>query len=106
MMKNTKKIAFFAIVMLLVMILPAFGQPKIPKAPAAIANTIRAMGGVTIGNWWGDYDVNTEVPKSDYDEKLLEYRKAVLKENNIVIRTKSIASWGEMSQIAATSNMA
>ena len=106
MMKNTKKIAFFAIVMLLVMALPAFSQPKVPKAPAAIANTIRAMGGVTIGNWWADYDVNTEVPKSDYDERLLEYRKAVLKENNIVIRTKSIASWNEMSQIAATSIMA
>jgi ABC-type glycerol-3-phosphate transport system substrate-binding protein len=105
-MKNTKKIAFFAIVMLLVMVLPVFGQPKIPKAPAAIANTIRAMGGVTIGNWWADYDVNTVVPKSDYDERLLEYRKAVLKENNIVIRQKNIASWNEMSQIAATSIMA
>jgi ABC-type glycerol-3-phosphate transport system substrate-binding protein len=105
-MKNTKMIAFFAIVMLLVMVLPVFGQPKIPKAPAAIANTIRAMGGVTIGNWWSDYDVNTVVPQSDYDERLLEYRKALLKDNNIVIRQKNIASWNEMSQIAATSIMA
>jgi len=88
------------------MVLPVFGQPKIPKAPAAIQKTIQAMGGVTIGNWWADYDVNTVVPKSDYDERLLEYRKAVLKENNIVIRQKNIASWNEMSQIAATSIMA
>jgi len=106
MMKNTKKIAFFAIVMLLVMILPAFGQPKIPKAPANIVKTIKAMGGITIGNWWSDYDVNTYVTKSEYDEKLLDYRKKLLKENDIVIRTKNIASWGEMSQIAATSIMA
>jgi ABC-type glycerol-3-phosphate transport system substrate-binding protein len=106
MMKNTKTIAFFAIVMLLVMVLPVFGQPKIPKAPAAIQKTIQAMGGVTIGNWWSDYDVNTVVPQSDYDERLLEYRKALLKENNIVIRTKNVASWNEMSQIAATSIMA
>jgi ABC-type glycerol-3-phosphate transport system substrate-binding protein len=106
MMKNTKKIAFFAIVMLLVMVLPAFGQPTIPKAPANIANTIRAMGGVTIGNWWSDYDVDKVVPKSDYDERLLDYRKKLLKENNIVIRTKEIASWNEMAQIAATSIMA
>jgi len=107
MMKNTKKIALFAIVMLLVMVLPVFGQPKIPKAPANIIKTIKAMGGVTIGNWWSNYDVNTEVPKSDYDEKLLDYRKKLLKENdNIVIRTKEIASWNEMSQIAATSIMA
>jgi len=105
-MRNTKMIALFAIVMLLVMVLPVFGQPKIPKAPAAIQKTIQAMGGVTIGNWWADYDVNTVVPKSDYDERLLEYRKAVLKENNIVIRQKNIASWNEMSQIAATSIMA
>jgi len=92
--------------MMLVMILPAFSQPKIPKAPAAIVKTIQAMGGVTIGNWWADYDVNAVVPKSDYDERLLEYRKALLKENNIVIRTKNIASWNEIAQIAATSIMA
>jgi ABC-type glycerol-3-phosphate transport system substrate-binding protein len=105
-MKNKIKTAFFAVVMLLVMILPAFGQPKIPKADAKIANTIRAMGGVTIGNWWSDYDVNTVVPKSDYDERLLDYRKKLLTENNIVIRDKNIASWGEMAQIAAISIMA
>jgi len=106
MMKNTKKIAFFAIVMLLVLILPAFGQPKIPKAPAAIVKTIQAMGGVTIGNWFQDYEVDKVVPKSDYDEKLLDYRKRLLNENNIVIRTKEIATWGEISQVAATSIMA
>jgi ABC-type glycerol-3-phosphate transport system substrate-binding protein len=105
MMRKEKMIAFFAIAMLLVMVLPVFGQ-KIPKAPAAIVKTIKAMGGVTIGNWWADYDVNTESPKSDYDERLLEYRKALLKENDIIIRQKNIASWNEMSQIAATSIMA
>jgi ABC-type glycerol-3-phosphate transport system substrate-binding protein len=107
MMRKEKMIAFFAIVMLLVMVLPVFGQKvQIPKAPAAVVKTIKAMGGVTIGNWWADYDVNTETPKSDYDERLLEYRKALLKENDIVIRQKNIASWNEMSQIAATSIMA
>jgi len=108
MMKNTQKIVFLTIVMMIAVILPVFGQakPKIPKADTKIANTIRAMGGITIGNWWADYDVNTVVPKSDYDERLLEYRKALLKENNIVIRTKNVASWNEMSQIAATSIMA
>jgi multiple sugar transport system substrate-binding protein len=106
MMKNTKKIILIAVVMTLVLILPVFGQPKIPKAPANIVKTIQAMGGVTIGNWWSDYDVNTYVTKSDYDEKLLDYRKRLLKENNIVIRTKNIASWNEMAQIATTSIMA
>jgi len=105
-MKNTKKIAFFAIVLLLVMILPVFGQPKIPKAPANVVKTIKTMGGVTIGNWWSDYDVKTAAPKSDYDERLLDYRKRLLNENDIVIRDKNIAGWGEMPQIAATSIMA
>jgi ABC-type glycerol-3-phosphate transport system substrate-binding protein len=105
MMKNTKKIAFFAIVLLLVMVLPVFGQAKVPKAPANVIKTLKAMGGVTIGNWWGDYDVNTYVTKSDYDERLLDYRKRLLKENDIVIRQKNIASWNEMPQIAATSIM-
>ena len=104
-MKNTKKIAFLAIVMLIVMILPVFGQPKIPKAPANVVKTIKAMGGITIGNWWEDYDVDKVVPKSDFEERQLDYRKRLLKDNDIVIRQKNVAGWGEMQQLAATSIM-
>ena len=105
MIKNTKKI-FFAAVTLLVISLPLFGQPKIPKAPANVVKAIKAMGGVTIGSWWSDYDVNTYAPKSDYEERLLDYRKRLLKDNDIVIREKTIAGWGEMAGIVSTSIMA
>jgi len=106
MMKNTKKVAFFAIAMLFAMSLPVFGQPKIPKAPAAVVKEIKAIGGVTIGNWWQDYDVNTYKPNSDYDERLLDYRKRLLTDNDIVIREKNVAGWAEMQQVAATSIIA
>ncbi|MDR0302435.1 MAG: extracellular solute-binding protein [Treponema sp.] len=107
MMKNRKKIAFFVIVMLAAMVLPLFGQgiPKPKKAPASVVKTIKAMGGVTIGNWWADYDVNTYDPKSDSAERLLEYRKALLKENDIVIREKAVGRYNEMAQLAAVSIM-
>ncbi|MDR0302254.1 MAG: extracellular solute-binding protein [Treponema sp.] len=107
-MKNKRMVAFFVIVMLVAMVLPVFGQgiPKVPKAPASVVKTINAMGGVTIGNWWADYDVNTVAPRSDSEERQLEFRKALLKDNGIVIRQKNIAGWNEMSQLAATSIMA
>jgi len=128
---NLKKIAFLAIMMMLVIILtaarchlrgtndtddtgqisnqdvtPVFGQPKIPKAPASVVKAIKAMGGVTIGNWWENYDVNTIVPKSDYDEKLLEYRKALLSNNGIEIRQKNIAGWNQILQLTSSSIIA
>jgi len=128
---NPRGNVFFTITMMLVMILPIAGcnrrgtgesndtgqvsnpavtplseQLKIPKAPASVAKTIKAMGGVTIGNWWENYDVNSIVPKSDYDERLLEYRKALLKDNGIVIRQKNIAGWNQILQFTASSIMA
>ncbi|GBU26677.1 hypothetical protein R84B8_00187 [Treponema sp. R8-4-B8] len=127
---SPKKISFLAVVVILVMILPAArcntrstegsdtgqtsnsdvklisGQTKIPKAPASVVKAIKAMGGVIIGNWWEEYDVNSIVPKSDYDEKLLEYRKALLNNNGIEIKQKKIATWSQMSQISSTSIMA
>jgi len=120
---------FFALVMMLIMILPvagcnrrntensddtgqnsavmlSFEQTKIPKAPGSVVKAIKAMGGVTIGNWWEDYDVNSIVPRSDYDENLLEYRKALLKNNGIEIKQKRIATWSQMSQISSISIIA
>jgi len=58
---------------------------------------------IVIGNWWGDYDVNTVVPWNENDLKQLEWRKRIQRENNITIREKNIASWSEMPQIAVES---
>ena len=87
-------------------VLPVFGQgiPRIPTPPASIARTLRGMN-ITIGNWWADYDVNTYVPRSDYDERQLEFRRRLLSENGFTMSTKQIAGWGEMQQVTATSIM-
>jgi len=61
---------------------------------------------IVIGNWWGDYDVNTVQPNNENDEKLLDWRKKIQKDNDFTMSEKNIASWGEMSQLAAISIMA
>jgi len=61
---------------------------------------------IVIGNWWADYDVNTVVPQNENDEKLLEWRTKIQKDNGFTMREANIASWSEMPQVAATSIMA
>ena len=61
---------------------------------------------VVIGNWWGDYDVNTFIPRNDTEEKLLDQRKKFLKDNNFTMMEKALTDWNGMMQIAATSTMA
>jgi ABC-type glycerol-3-phosphate transport system substrate-binding protein len=59
-----------------------------------------------IGNWWTNYDVNTFQPQNENEEKLLEWRTKIQKDNGFTMSEKNIASWGEMSQLAAISIMA
>jgi ABC-type glycerol-3-phosphate transport system substrate-binding protein len=105
----TKKTRFIAVLAIILMVIGAADiiaqAPAVPKASGAIARTLRNMN-VTIGNWWVDYDVNTYRTRSDIDERVLDFRKAILRENNFTMSQKIIASWGEMSQIASTSIMA
>jgi ABC-type glycerol-3-phosphate transport system substrate-binding protein len=58
-----------------------------------------------IGNWWSDYDVNTVQPQNENDEKLLEWRTKIQKDNGFTMVEKNIAGWGEMAQVAAISTM-
>ena len=61
---------------------------------------------IVIGNWWEDYDTDTWKPRSDYEERVLEYRKKIEREYGFRIREKNIASWEQMPQVAAVSTMA
>ena len=60
---------------------------------------------IVIGNWWENYNVDTWKPRSDYEEKELEYRKKIQKEFGFKIQQKQIASWEQMSQTTALSIM-
>jgi multiple sugar transport system substrate-binding protein len=60
---------------------------------------------VTIGNWWMDHDVNTEKPKNDREERILEQRKKFLQEYNVTIREKAVSDWSGMQQKAVISTM-
>jgi len=99
----------FVIVLILCSVTSVFAQP-VPKASGAIKNTLKGMN-ITVGNWWHSYDVKVTPPTnqwvgSEYQEKQLDYRKRLLNEYNFTMTEKSIASWNEMAQIAATSVMA
>ena len=60
---------------------------------------------IVIGNWWADYDTNTFQPQNENDEKVLEWRTKIQKDNGFTMREKNIASWNEMPQVAAISIM-
>jgi len=80
-------------------------QMQIPRAPANIRNTLSGMD-IVIGNWWGDYNVDTYRPRSNFDEIQLDYRKRLLQTNNFKMQDRNIGGWGEIPQLAATSIMA
>jgi multiple sugar transport system substrate-binding protein len=102
-------LACFVLVLILFSVTSAFAQP-VPKAPNAIANTLRGKSYI-VGNWWHSYDTKATPPTnqwvgSEYQEKQLDYRKRLLQQYNFTMIDKNIASWNEMPQISATSIMA
>jgi len=97
-------IACFVLVTMFFSIVPVFSL-DVPNAPNAVRNTLRGMN-ITIGNWWADYNPNTFRPRNDYEERQLDYRKRLLQQYNFTMVNRNIASWNEMSSVAATSIMA
>jgi len=91
-----KKTVFVELVILaLVAAFPVWGQNK--------AN-VKGMD-IIIGNWWGDYDVNTFNPQNEGAERMLEQRKKLMRENGVIIREKMLTDWNGMQQKAVISTM-
>jgi len=61
---------------------------------------------VVLGSYWENYDVATEKPKTDVQERTLEWRKKIQAENGFKMKTVQVADWGAMLQVVATSIMA
>ena len=104
MSKKSILIACFTLVSMLTSVVSASAQ-QVPSAPGAVRSALRGMN-ITIGNWWSDYNTNTYRPRSDYEERQLDYRKRLLQEYNFTMQEKSIGGFGEIAQLAATSIMA
>ncbi|MCL2185680.1 MAG: extracellular solute-binding protein [Treponema sp.] len=85
-------------------VVSVFAQ-AVPNAPNAVRNTLRGMD-IIIGNWWSNYNTDSYRPRSDYEERQLDYRKRLVAQYNFKMQEKNIASWNEAAQIAATSIMA
>jgi ABC-type glycerol-3-phosphate transport system substrate-binding protein len=60
---------------------------------------------IVIGNWYENFDTNTFEPRNEAEEKVLDWRIKIQKDNGFTMREKNIASWNEMPQISATSIM-
>jgi len=74
--------------------------------PAWSQNKANVKGmDVIIGNWWGDWDVNTYKPQNEVSERLLAQRIKLLKENGVTIKEKAISDWNGMQQKAVVSTM-
>jgi len=98
MLKKTRQIAIVLCVLMLAAGMLLLAGCK--KGPSLKGTEI------IIGNWWADYDVTTVVPNNENDEKLLEWRTKIQKDNGFTMKEKNIASWSEMPQVAAISIMA
>jgi ABC-type glycerol-3-phosphate transport system substrate-binding protein len=61
---------------------------------------------ILLGNWWGDFDVNTAQPKTEVEELELEWRKKIQKDHGFTMRVRQIAGWGDMLDTVVTSVMA
>jgi len=93
----TKKAMWMGFILLVVFSFPVW-------AAGGQEASLRGMD-ITIGNWWGDWDVNTRVANSEAEEKLIEYRRRIQREHGFTMREKRISSFEQMPQLAATSIM-
>jgi ABC-type glycerol-3-phosphate transport system substrate-binding protein len=101
-MQKKSVVGFIMIIMMIIMVIPVWGQ--VQQAPSG-RNPLQGMN-IIIGNWWADYDTNTFKPRNDAEERTHAWRVQIQKENGFTMVEKNIATWGEMSQLAATSIMA
>ncbi|MCL2720495.1 MAG: extracellular solute-binding protein [Treponema sp.] len=107
---SKKKIMIACLVLASMFFSAAVFAQRVPDAPNAVRTTIRGMN-ITIGTWWFDYNTTRTPPTnqwtgSDYQERQLDYRKRLLAQYSFSMVERNIASWNEMSQVAATSIMA
>jgi ABC-type glycerol-3-phosphate transport system substrate-binding protein len=98
-----KNFFFFFVALVLIAVLPNCTKNE---TPSSSATSILKGQSVVIGNWWSDYDVNTNQPQNESQELTLEYRKRILRENDFSVVEKNVASWEDMQPSAVTSIMA
>jgi ABC-type glycerol-3-phosphate transport system substrate-binding protein len=91
-----------ALVLFVALVFPMWGQ--VQQAPSG-RNPLQGMN-IVIGNWWADYDTATFKPRNDAEERTHAWRTKIQKDYGFTMREKNIASWAEMSSLAATSIMA
>jgi ABC-type glycerol-3-phosphate transport system substrate-binding protein len=109
MLKKKKIIACFVLVLMVVGgVMPLIAQDVPTVQNVRLPNPPRSLRGmdIIIGNYWADYDTNTFQPRTDTEERQLEWRRRIQADHGFTMRERNIASWNEMPQVAATSIMA
>jgi ABC-type glycerol-3-phosphate transport system substrate-binding protein len=98
MVKKTSRILVILCSLLVVVCL--FGVVGCKKGPSLKGEEI------VLAQWWEDYDVNTYQPRNASEEKTLEWRTKIQKENGFTMRSVNVAGWGEWLQESIQSTLA
>ena len=110
MLKNKAMwIVCLALVFMLAGVMSLSAQPN-PRDLGRAPNALRGLN-IVVGNYWADYDTTKNPPTAQWNgsesqERTLEWRRRIQRDNGFTMQEKNIASWNEMPQIAATSIMA
>nr|AGS52437.1 N-acetyl-D-glucosamine ABC transport system, sugar-binding protein [uncultured bacterium contig00100] len=99
MIKDSILIRFLLFALLLFVVVPVWGKGNVDPKQLKGAN-------IVIGNWWENYNTDTWKPRSDYEERELEYRKKIQRDYGFKIQARQIASYEQIGAVAATSTMA
>jgi hypothetical protein len=94
-MLNKNKVVGILLTLLFVAALPVWSLGK---------KDVKGMD-IVIGNWWTDYDTKTYKPMNEAEEMTLAWRTKIQRDHGFTMSEKNIASWGEMSGLAANSIM-
>ena len=108
MLKKKTLAVCIALVLMVGMFAPLFAQTFPTVDNVRLPNPPRSIRGmeIVIGNYWADYDTNTFQPRTDTEERQLEWRRRIQQQHGFTMRERNVASWNEMPQVAATSIMA
>jgi ABC-type glycerol-3-phosphate transport system substrate-binding protein len=81
---------------------------KQSRAQAARDADARDLGGIEVilSNWWADWDIDSAVPGGPDEERVIAWRKELMKRHNFTVREANIGDFGRHTEIIATSIMA
>lgn len=106
MLKKGTLIGLILIVLMLMAVAPVFAGGGGQQHGATGANPLLSGRNIKVASWWATYDVNTYEARNEAEEKDLEYRKRILRENNFRMSIEELADWDNYFPMVTNNIMA